>query len=70
MTNDELKNQLKDIDLSLKDFAELVDISYSTVSKYGSSSPVPPWIVSWIDLYKQALQLRKLKTLLNELIST
>jgi transcriptional regulator with XRE-family HTH domain len=67
MTSEQLKNNLSELGLSLKDFSELTNISYSTVSKYGKSAPVPPWAEPFLNLYKENLDLKQVKELIIEL---
>jgi predicted transcriptional regulator len=61
MELEEFKVRLEDLNLNLKDFAEIVNIPYSTVTKYGRSTPVPTWINSFLNIYAQNQKLESLK---------
>lgn len=61
MTLEEFKSKLESFDLTLKDFSELTSLSYSTVTKFGKSNPVPPWVESWIKLYEENQSLTNVK---------
>lgn len=59
MTRDEFKILLKRADLNKKRFSELAEVSYSTVTQWGTLKngkpiPVPDWIRSWIKYYIKA----------------
>lgn len=57
----EFKDNLDDLGLNLKEFAELVNIPYSTVTKYGRSTPIPSWVSAFLDVYTQNLKLESFK---------
>jgi len=61
MTLEEFKSKLDSFDLTLKDFSELTSLSYSTVTKFGKSNPIPPWVTSWIKLYEENQSLTNVK---------
>ena len=67
MTIEEFKSELKASNLSIKDFAELSQIPYSTVTKYGRSTPVPPWTAPFLSQYQELKELNEIKTLILEL---
>ncbi len=67
MTLEEFKERLNSLNLNLTEFAELTDISYSTISKYGRSNPVPPWIAKFLDMYEKTKELDEFKLLIKEL---
>lgn len=61
MELEEFKVRLEDLNLNLKDFAEIVNIPYSTVTKYGRTTPIPSWINSFLTIYTQNQKLESLK---------
>lgn len=67
MTLEEFKDRLNTLNLNLTDFAEITDIPYSTISKYGRSNPVPPWVPKFLDLYEKTQGLENFKELIREL---
>lgn len=67
MTLEEFKERLNSLNLNLTEFAEITDIPYSTISKYGRSNPVPLWVPKFLDMYKKTKQLDEFKELIKEL---
>ncbi|MGB3751939.1 MAG: hypothetical protein WA945_10255 [Arcobacteraceae bacterium] len=65
MTHEEFKNRLNKLNLNLKTFGEIIDLPYSTVSKWGRSNGIPSWLDSWFDLYEKNQSLESVK---NEII--
>lgn len=61
MNLEEFKDKLLELNLNLKDFAELINVPYSTVTKYGRSTPIPPWIDSFLSIYEQNVKLEEFK---------
>lgn len=57
----EFKDNLEDLGLNLLQFAELVNIPYSTVTKWGRSSPIPSWVSAFLDIYTQNVKLESFK---------
>ncbi len=60
MNYDDFKNKLDINNLSLKDFAELANISYSGVNKW-KYAEIPGWVKSWIDLYEENKKIATIK---------
>lgn len=59
MTRDEFEIYLKRAQLNKKQFSELSQVSYSTVTQWGTFKqgkpiPAPDWIASWICNYIKA----------------
>jgi hypothetical protein len=67
MTLEQFKERLTALNINLTEFAELSDIPYSTVSKYGRSNPVPPWVAKFLDMYEKTKELDEFKLLIKEL---
>ena len=62
MEEKEFRERLKNNNLKLKDFSELIDISYQTVAKWGKyGRDVPSWVKSWLNLYERNKQLEELE---------
>lgn len=56
-----LKILLKRAELTKRELAGLVGLSYSAVNNWGSSSNIPHWVESWLRLYIQNKNYRELK---------
>lgn len=55
MKKQEFDKILKDIDLTRQEFANLTNMSYSSVSNWhDEKKPVPGWVQSWLDNYVKA----------------
>ena len=61
MKHEEFKQKLKDLSLNLSDFAEIVGLSYSAVSKFGKTNPVPSWVPPFLDLYEKNQNMESIK---------
>ena len=62
MTNDEFEKLLKESELTKKEFARLVDMSYGGVVNWGrSTQTIPNWVESWLELYRKNRQFENLK---------
>lgn len=67
MTNDEFEKKLKEIKLTKKEFARLVDVSYGGVVNWGrSTQTIPNWVKSWLELYKENKKFENLKQSIKE----
>ena len=67
MTNNEFEIKLKDIGITKKEFASLVDMSYGGVVNWGrSTQTIPNWVESWLELYKKNKNFEKLKKSIKE----
>ena len=54
MTNDEFEKTLKEVELTKKEFASLVEMSYGGVVNWGrSTQTIPNWVESWLELYRK-----------------
>ena len=62
MTNEEFEKILKEIELTKKEFARLVDVSYGGVVNWGrATQSIPNWVESWLELYKENRKFENLK---------
>lgn len=68
MELEEFKSRLKEAGISsVKEFGNITNLSYHTVSKWGNSTPVPSWVDSFLSTYKQNKDLEDVKQLIKEL---
>lgn len=69
MEYDLFKQRLKENGLTLKYFSELSGVKYDTCSKWGKDGrPVSDWVESWINLYIENKECKKLKQLLKDTV--
>jgi DNA-binding transcriptional regulator YiaG len=62
MTNDEFEMTLKKVELTKKEFARLVEMSYGGVVNWGrSTQTIPSWVESWLGLYIKNRKFENLK---------
>lgn len=55
MTKEEFDETIKKIGLTRKEFANLTNMAYSSVSNWNDETrPVPPWVSSWLENYIKA----------------
>lgn len=54
MTYKEFENQLQTINLNKKEFANIVDMSYTSVTNWKQSDSIPNWVDSWLYYYKKS----------------
>ena len=67
MEYQKFKQILKENKLSLKAFSELAGIKYDTCSKWGKDNrPVSDWVESWLTLYIENKECKKLKQILKD----
>lgn len=64
MTIDEFEQQLKKASLSKKQFASLVNMNYNSVVNWNTSSTVPNWVASWLNLYLENKAFSDIKTVI------
>jgi len=63
MNRDIFVKLLKEAGLSKKDLADLLEVSYSTVTNWGSSKRYPYWLKTWLIFYIKAKKYDQIKTL-------
>lgn len=66
MNYQEFKKFLEKHNLSLKEFSELTDLSYSGINKWKYSA-MPSWVKSWCVLYEENKKLNYIKNTILEL---
>ena len=45
---------LKEANLTKKEFAELVDMNYTSITNWNKSEKIPFWVKSWLENYIKA----------------
>jgi len=54
--------KLKEINLSRQDFANITNLSYSTIGNWHDiNKPIPGWVESWLENYIEKQKLETLK---------
>lgn len=67
MTKQEFVTKLKDLNLSVADFAEMVGLHPASVRSFNDEKrPVPDWIDSWMQNYEKARALDELLALIEK----
>ncbi len=59
MDREEFNELLKKAGLTKKEFAEIIDMRYSSVNNWGSSQQFPRWVKSWLENYIKAKDIDK-----------
>lgn len=54
MTYKEFEDRLQDVNLSKKDFASMVDMSYTGVTNWKQVDSIPKWVDSWLYHYEKS----------------
>lgn len=54
MNYDEFENRLKLINLSKKDFSQMVKMSYTGVTNWRQTNAIPGWVDSWLQNYEKS----------------
>ncbi|MFY9085373.1 XRE family transcriptional regulator [Aliarcobacter cryaerophilus] len=60
MDREEFNTLLEKANLTKKEFCKIIDLNYSTVNTWGSSSiNIPKWVKSWLENYIKAKDMDK-----------
>ena len=59
MKYEEFKKILKENNLTIKEFSELSDISYSACNNWANKNLVASWVESWLNLYIKNIELQR-----------
>jgi hypothetical protein len=60
MEYEDFRKNLRELNISMKEFSTLIKTSYGTVRKWGKDGrAVPSWVETWIDLYREKKELEK-----------
>lgn len=54
MDREEFNTLLEKANLSKKEFAQIIEMRYSSVNNWGSSQQIPRWVKSWLENYVKA----------------
>ena len=68
MNNKLFEQLLIDAELSKKDFANLVEMNYNSVTNWNKSDKIPEWVASWLKLYIENKDLVKLRKIIKETV--
>jgi len=69
MEYEEFKNRLKEIGLTVKEFAKLSGVGYGTCSSWARPNrKVSAWVESWLHLYVKNQEYKKYKESINILM--
>jgi len=60
MDKEELKQLLKEANLTKKEFANIIKISVGSLNNWGSTQNVPYWVKSWLENYIKAKDIDKM----------
>ena len=66
MNYDEFENKLKAINLSKKEFSEMVKMSYTGVTNWKQTNAIPGWVDSWLENYEKGKTLDELLNLIEK----
>ncbi len=61
ITRQELNDMLEKAQMSKEEFSQKMSLKSTSVNNWGSSQNVPHWAESWLELYVENLQCKKLK---------
>jgi len=72
MTKEDFSKRLKELNLSIKDFSNISDVSYSTINNWGAKAndkiiPVPKWVKPFLEHYEKS---KKYDYLVKEVFKT
>ena len=68
MNNKAFEELLNTAGLSKKDFANLVEMNYNSVTNWNKSDKIPQWVSSWLTLYIENVKCKELQQLLKETV--
>jgi len=66
MTKEEFNKLLKEAQLTKKEFAEIIDMKYTSVNNWGSSQNFPRWVESWLENYCEKKRFDSVKQTLRD----
>ncbi|HDZ4253984.1 TPA: XRE family transcriptional regulator [Campylobacter jejuni] len=66
MTYEKFESILKKCNLSKKEFALIVDMSYTSITNWKQNINVPSWVKSWLENYIKAQKYNKIKDLIKD----
>ncbi|AJC91471.1 hypothetical protein UPTC5083_01420 [Campylobacter lari] len=67
LSKDEFKKLMNNANLSKKDFAEKLEVSYNAINGWGTNGrDYPYWVKSWLENYIKAQKYNKIKDLIKD----
>jgi len=54
MNYEEFEKLLNKVNLTKKDFAELVNMNYGSITNWSNSNKIPFWVKSWLEYYNKS----------------
>lgn len=60
MSADEFENKVRELNMSKKDFAKLVKLSYSAIISWREKENIPAWVDEFIKYYEKSLILDRI----------
>ncbi|WP_258108870.1 XRE family transcriptional regulator [Campylobacter lari] len=67
LSKDEFKKLMNNANLSKKDFAEKLVVSYNAINGWGTNGrDYPYWVKSWLENYIKAQKYNKIKDLIKD----
>ncbi|TKX31145.1 helix-turn-helix domain-containing protein [Campylobacter estrildidarum] len=65
LSKDEFKELMFNANLSKKDFAEKLEVSYNAINSWGTNGrDYPYWVKSWLENYIKAQKYNKIKEMI------
>lgn len=61
MEREEFNELLEKAKLTKKEFANIIEMQYSSVNNWGSSQQVPRWVKTWLENYIKAEKFNNIK---------
>ncbi len=61
MNYETFEELLREANLTKKEFAEAVDMNYTSVTNWNKSEKIPSWVKSWLENYKKAKTYKDIK---------
>ncbi len=66
MTYDEFDTRLKSVNLSKKEFADITQMSYTSVTNWKQTDNIPGWVESWLQNYIKSAKFDKAKKIFDD----
>lgn len=64
MKNEDFEKLLKQSKMNKKEFANMVEMNYTSVTNWASNDNVPNWVRTWLENYIAKCNYEKIKTTL------
>lgn len=66
MDKEELKELLQQANLTKKEFAGIIGISFGALNNWGSTQNIPYWVKSWLENYIEKIKFETVKRTLKD----